>query len=224
MLRAESMVWTHAHILLDAIYQVEKDLERHHGNTNALVKEYGELVDSLHPKPTVQGSKQCAMFHCEHKIKCYNDYLPKYNPAFSLRNITVGQTRWLWNYPTKLTWDKGNYLDLKASYDCTNSLCGDLSFKITVSAVQFVQLVGVLKDVAYYIDLNVAEVDIAKYKRPGSLPHWEKISILQFEEKEIPVIVELFDVPLGQHVLTIAASTSVTIKKNPTISHLLVWG
>ena len=233
MLRGESIVWYHAHMLLDAIYMIEHDLERGE-SYQKLTTEYQKVLDTLRPDNPKIGDavSQCSKWHCDKKLECFDDYRPRWNDRLSLLKQVVQNVGWHFSNASLNDWQiRGQYLDTPTHLGCygknVNETCDNLSFKVMVQSVpevQFVTSVGP-QDFKFYVDLNVPDDKLVGYKKPSDIKTWESVEY----EKDRFILTKI---PPGRHVVTASArqmpdyaDSKGKPKKSlpPYITHMFTW-
>jgi len=104
LVRGEVLAYNHAHILIDALSMVQKDLQTSSAgdatkskvDADTLIARYQQQLDALqtpYPKKPLYCGEDC-----DYRPLCYTDYQPNYNPKYLLNSIFVGTT------PPKNSW------------------------------------------------------------------------------------------------------------------------
>jgi hypothetical protein len=219
LMRGEALAWYHAHMLLDAIYMVERDIERGEKH-DTLLKEYTKVLDILRPAPNMTEAEtaNCEKYHCDKKMECFNDFRPRWNERLSFRNQVVNENEWEWVNNSLNSWQlRGQYLDTPAFYRCEANEtfdCGPLSWKITIDAsTDEIKLIA--SNFTFFIDLNVPVDKMTNYVLPTAVKPWPHRCDTN------PDLKVISGIPLGTHVISMWGLD--VPRMVGSISHLFTW-
>eukprot|EP01041_Mallomonas_annulata_P007212 gene7212-14708_t len=123
LLRGESLVWLYAHILLDAMVEVQRVLSE--GGNETVFQHRLDVLQPPLPPP-----KTCSPW-CDRPPVCYTNFMPHYNENRTLENLLVNNdTKWKLIVPDHSNHD---YLDLKPYYKSPGP-GHEIHFKIDVNS------------------------------------------------------------------------------------------
>lgn len=111
------------------------------------------------------------------------------------------------------------YLDGKPSYFTNMQSEGEIHFKFEITDANLLWICGTVKEsflrVPFYVDLNVPNFDqlnnLTEYIPSKNRVQWDKKRYLFGECKE------LFDLPVGKHILSLASHHNHTV----SVTHLI---
>ena len=91
--RGEFIAYNMLHAVLDAIYMLENDIQQPASNNQQTLLEnlflrYDKKLKKLQDFPLPEPSKHCG-FECATKPICYTDFIPHFNPNYTLDRIVV---------------------------------------------------------------------------------------------------------------------------------------
>jgi hypothetical protein len=129
LLRAETMAYNYAYILLDALNEVDVALKAGHSRTTLLegwhswvlfccrltvLAEYQRKLDVLQvPAPDYLYCGE----ECIHRPTCYTDWRPHFNPKYFLEDIIIGQNGWNRIRKPNMLDQKYGHLEARDAYD-----------------------------------------------------------------------------------------------------------
>lgn len=188
-------------------------------NTSSFV-EYASKLAAYEDKP-LPAPKNCGTLHCEHRPKCFTNYLPHYDDSHKLSNIVVGNVEWNQDSSEYSEWSKKyGFLDNKPSYhNIGTNKTAELHLLIEIDSVNFVWVCGNSKEslahAKFFLDANVKLTDANKssYTPRKQRVEWTKKKYANYECKELQ------ELPKGKHVLTVTNGG----EKNLEVSHVITW-
>ena len=247
LLRGEAISWLYCMAMLDAIYEMEKDLRT--TSKDIILNDYEQKLATLQrPMPS---PKKCHRYHCESKPKCYTNYMPHFNKNYLLSDLIVGKTNWSYSgggnakgmgiVPNENTLDaiewqensvKGtDVTDRKPKWTSKGLKTGEIHIKILIKEKNFIWIFAEAIDktpfehAAFFLDINATAALIKNAQNETSyIPSsnrimWTKVNKMGNEG------VHLFDLPNGEHILSILNNYTMNSKKGFTcgLSHVLMW-
>lgn len=182
-----------------------------------------ELTSHGHNIPN--DPKFCKNYRCEHRPTCFTDFKPHFATNMTLSELIIGSNQWINDdneYPSwSLTY---GYLDLKPFYFANNASMGELHLRLPVGKAGYVWLCGPAKEtllhVPIFLDPNAAE-DIGKLPANNMTAYVPSPNRVEWKSKKYigAECKELFNLPEGNHVLSIGTNGEKTI----SLSHVITW-
>ena len=247
MLRGEAISWLHGMAMLDAIYQMEEDLKTI--SREKLLSVYNQKLAALQtPMPP---PRKCHQYHCDSKPMCYTNYMPHFNEKYLLSDIVVGVTNWSYAgggnskgvgiVPNEtaldaIEWQENkvpgsDVTDRKPKWTGKGPNAGEIHFKISIKQKDFIWIFAEaivkapFEQAVFFLDMNATtaltrSVKNETFYTPTSTRIiWTKVNKMGNEG------VHLFDLPRGEHIVSILNNHTKKSKKDSAcgLSHVIMW-
>eukprot|EP01041_Mallomonas_annulata_P010810 gene10810-22557_t len=219
MLRGELVAWLYTLTLLDAIYMLQEALAA--GKTEEVInKEVSMKLEEL--QPAMPHPKRCGNL-CKTRPLCYTNYMPHYNPDFTLEKAVVGTHNWTVEDPGYGEWSLTyGYLDNRVGYRAmAGRASGELHLRLKVGKDTIVWICGnnqgeSLKHAEFFLDTNVSESRMANYTPGVDRVQWHHKKYVGDECKA------LHNIPEGVHVMSVITSANKT-EHVSAVTHVITW-
>lgn len=233
LIRGELLAYNYLHVLLDAVYSIQSEMEGTSGQGALTAKDvyskYLRLLQESQARPIPEKPVVLPVHEGSTPPVCYTNFEPHYNSKMRLQDIVVGNADgWVYNdgrdsapFGSSSHGVAHGYKDYRPSYQ-TSQKEAAISLEFNLNNGDTIYICGykhkeAFKFADFFVDLDVPyfpdERARKAYQRTVSLTHrppvlWERRHHIGGDTE----CTRLYEMPTGHHVLTVKAKAP---QKNP---------